>query len=253
MSTLSPRERAWLPALLLLGLASGPVRHARAFSDAEGFGKPVEAGGGGGRWFTGSATDGFTCGVCHHGGQSPDLSIFGLPLKGYTPGTAYEITIDWPGDIENVAFTAEVADRAGQRAGGIRLPPDDELLDSELCAPVEAHIGAGEVMELDTRTVLSVPDCGSRRSRFLWTAPVKDVGPVWFSGSLVASNAQGNLDGDGVRDFAHVIGSPSARDPLASRIASGCSVRPNARGNPWLVCASLGLVLALRRRLRSKR
>src|SRR5207244_2345573 len=79
MTTSSTHERAMLTTLLVVGLASGPVRHARAFSDVEGFGKPVEQGGGGGRWFTGSATDGFTCGVCHRGGHSPDLNIFGLP------------------------------------------------------------------------------------------------------------------------------------------------------------------------------
>jgi len=249
----APRRGAALAAVLLV--LCGGASHARAFSDAEGFGKPVEEGGGGGRWFTGSASDGFTCGVCHRGGKSPIVNIYGLPLRGYVPGTAYEITIDWPDDVPNVAFTAEIADRAGQHAGTLRLPPDDELLDSEVCAPVEAHIGAGEVVELDTRTVLTTPDCGSKRSRFLWTAPAKDVGPLWFSGSLVSSNAQGNLDGDGVRDFAHVIGSPSSRDPLASRpaggVATGCSVHAAGVGDAWPAYCVLLVVLARRRRARS--
>jgi hypothetical protein len=243
--------RATLALCLLLGLLAAPQAHG--FSDAEAFGRPVEEGGGGGRWFTGSAADGYTCKVCHRGGQSPNLDIRGLPIEGYVPGTAYEITILWPGDAQSVALTTEVTDGVGMRAGTLRLPPQQELRDPELCQPVGAGLGAGELIDLPTRSVISMADCGAHRLRFLWTAPTRDEGPVWFSGSLVNSNAKGDVEGDGVRDFAHVVGSPSSQDALASKIASGvasgCSALPRrAGGGAWCVCPIGLMVLAVRRR-----
>ncbi len=243
-------KRTALGLLLVLG-ALFPAG-ARAFSDPEAFGNPVEDAGGGGRWFTGSAADGYTCKVCHRGAPSPSLEILGLPLEGYLPGISYEITIDWPDTLENAALTAEITNGQGTRAGSLRLPPQNELREEELCLPVGAGLGAGEVVELPTRSVLSVPDCGARRVRMLWTAPVQDEGPVWFSGSLVSADAHGDVEGDGVRDFAHVIGSPSAPDALSAKIASGCTALPSRHGSPWLAALAALALLAWRRRRRAR-
>lgn len=222
-----------LRATLLSAIAIGiliPLR-ARAFSDPALFADPAMMGGGGGRWFTGSATDRYTCKVCHRGGHDPVLHILGLPVAGYVPGTGYEITIEWPGDRENVALEAEFTDRNGHAAGGIRLPPQDELLPDEFCLPAAAGVGAGMLTELGTRTVISLTDCGARQLRVLWTTPAQDMGPLWLTGSVVSSNAKGDVEGDGVADFARALPSPSAPSAVAAQINAGCGVARLGHGD----------------------
>lgn len=251
------RSQAVTRACLICALALGMVapRVARAFSDPAAFADEPEKGGGGGRFFTGSPHDGYTCGVCHRGGNSPDLLILGLPVAGYRLGTSYEVTIEWPNDMQrNVALEAELTDRSGVRAGTLRLPPQDELLPSELCLPVGAGVGAGMLNEAGTRTVVSLPDCGAQRLRLLWTAPAQDVGPVWLTGSLVSSNAQGDVKGDGVTDFARVLPSHAAPDPIATRISAGgigagCSTTRPARTDTWMPTIAVVFLIWKRRRL----
>jgi hypothetical protein len=235
-----------------LGLALLMPARGVAYSDPATFGEGVDVGGGGGRYFTGSFADGFTCKVCHSGGKNPALRILGAPLTGYVPGSAYEITIEWRDDFENIALEAEIADRSGKTAGTLRLPPENELLSSELCLPVAAGVGAGMLTDLPTRSLLSLPDCGSRRLRFLWAAPARDVGPVWLTGSVVSGDAKGDVKGDGVTDFARMMPSPAAPDAVASRLAAGCDASArHGSGGAGLFALVAGVWLALRRRARA--
>jgi hypothetical protein len=62
--------------------------------------EPPAAGGGGGRWFSGSPADGFSCGVCHlpsAGVRKFPLYVAGLPLaSGYTLASRQQIVLSWP-------------------------------------------------------------------------------------------------------------------------------------------------------------
>jgi hypothetical protein len=212
----------WLPA------------SARAFSDPASFEQSTAAAGGGGRHFTGSPADGYTCKVCHEGGAEPPLRVLGLPFAGYRPGTAYEIMVDWPDSLTKFAAALEMTDLQGRRAGSLRLPPQAELLPPELCEPVSDGVGAGLISETsDGRQIIAVPDCGAKRLRFLWTAPDKDSGRVWFSGSAVVSNGEADVLGDGVTDFGRVIGPANSAQPLASQTTASCSVARARGGSAW--------------------
>jgi hypothetical protein len=244
-------------------LASGlfAPRAALAFSDPETFKNPVSEGGGNGRYFTGSPADGYTCSVCHEGAEGPDVEVYGLPLAGYAPGSAYEVTIDWADDLDDVALSLELTSRNGTAAGTLRLPPDSELFEPERCVPVTAGIPAGALLEAPARSILTVPNCGAQRVRFLWTAPTVDVGPVWFSGSLVRGDGKGDVGGDGVTDFAGVLTSPAVSSQDAVPINGSCSAAWAGRvphdahaGTIWIaVFGSAYIAIALRHRRRLMR
>ena len=223
---------------------------ALAFSDPITFGKPTLAAGGGGHYFTGSPADGYTCKVCHAGGTEPKLSVKGLPLSGYRLGASYEVMVSWQSS-DKVSLALELTDDKGQRAGSLQLPDEAEVQIPELCEPADALVPAASLTEIDTRQVISVAECGSKRVRFLWTAPTTDVGRVWFSGAAVSSDAESDTEHDGVTDFGRVIGSPA----VASSTNAQCgAVAPgSAHGNSLgigLLLATLGLCKANRGRRR---
>jgi hypothetical protein len=93
-----PNQRIGAFACFLLA-ASG-ASSVRAYSAPEAYVEPASTGGGGGRWFTGSPADGFSCGVCHlpsHGLPEFPLYVAGLPLDtGYSLGSKHEINLSWP-------------------------------------------------------------------------------------------------------------------------------------------------------------
>ncbi|MEE9384391.1 MAG: hypothetical protein V3V08_13385 [Nannocystaceae bacterium] len=62
----------WICLLASSGL--GFPSALRAFSEPSSYADPTPEGGGGGRWFTGSVADRYTCDVCH--GSAPlDLAV----------------------------------------------------------------------------------------------------------------------------------------------------------------------------------
>jgi hypothetical protein len=227
---------------------------AWAFSAVESFGYKAARAGGGGRYFTGSPADGYTCRVCHSGGAEPTLGVLGLPLAGYVPNTRYEIIVDWSHTAGNLAAVVEITDTKGRRAGSIHLPPVSETDDPEFCpavnegdpSPASSVVGVppeGRATEYcgdataappaECRQVVSVTACGAARLRFLWNAPGADVGPVWIAGSTVLSDGQSDVGGDGVSDFSRVIGSPSVPAVLASKTRSGCSALATPAACQW--------------------
>lgn len=80
-------------AVVGICLDHAPVQ---AFSQPSYYARDAALGGGGGRWFTGTAVDGYTCAVCHTGEGSWTLHVEGLPAEGYVPGTRYDVRITWP-------------------------------------------------------------------------------------------------------------------------------------------------------------
>lgn len=232
-----------LGACLFLAPAS-----ALAFSDPTTFDKQPLAAGGGGRFFTGSPADGYTCKVCHTGGREPKLNITGLPLGGYRPGVRYEVVVSWPG-YDKVSLALELTDDKGKRAGEVQLPPDDEVLGPEFCEPEADGVLATTLTDLDERQVINLPECGAKRVRFLWTAPSTNAGAVWFSGSAVYSDAQSDTAHDGVTDFGRVMGSPGG----ASSTSGQCSVDHVGVGTGHACMHALALVVVgavIRRRQR---
>lgn len=258
MSTATPSGRVsatrlhWLLALPACAASLQPGS-AHAFSDPVAFELSPFVAGGGGRYFTGSPADGYTCKACHSGGDEVKTSVLGLPLAGYKPGARYEVTVKWPATAAHVALALELTDGGGAGAGKLQLPPEAEILTQEKCDEENGGMLAGQLAELTSnRQVLSVLDCGSKQTRFLWTAPASDIGPVWFSGSLVSSDHEGDPYHDGVTDFGRILGSPAT----ASTTTAECSVAASAvRGSSpsWLLSGcfvALGSVLHLRRRKR---
>jgi hypothetical protein len=216
--------RVFSCAIVCVGLLADPGA-AFAFSDPMTFGLPPQQAGGGGRYFTGSKADGYTCRVCHSGGTATSLRVTGLPLDGYQIGRRYEVVVDWPDTIDKFAAAAEFTDEQGRPAGSVRLPPPDETQPAEYCAPASDQIPAASLQSVGLgRQIINVPDCGAKQLRFLWSAPTSDVGPVWFATSSVVSNGKGDTADDGVTDVAHVMGSISDATPSASEVATSCGV-----------------------------
>jgi hypothetical protein len=242
---------AWFTLGSLLSLPAS----ASAFSDPIKFGLTTLAGGGGGRYFTGSPADGYTCKVCHEGGPEPKLSVVGLPLGGYRPGFRYEVVVGWPPMVEKFSAAVEFTDTQGKPAGSLRLPPDGEVDAAEYCEPASVGILAASITDApNARRVISLPDCGSRRLRFLWTAPPTDVGPVWFAGSSVWSDGEDDAYHDGVTDFGRVIASPSS-PALVSMVTDGCSVSAapsHGTHGAWAFGGCLVLLALRRLRLRAR-
>ena len=209
--------------LTLLGTVSLSALPVQAFSDPASFGLAPLAAGGGGRYFTGSPADGYTCKVCHSGGAEPKLSVLGLPLSGYRPSARYEVSVTWPAEVEKFAAALELTDSQGAVAGTLQLPPDDEIQLVEFCEPASDAVPAASLIETSTgRQVINLPDCGAKRIRMLWTAPSRDIGQVWFAGSSVWSDGESDPDHDGVTDFGRVLASPSQASTSTSTTTS-CS------------------------------
>jgi hypothetical protein len=197
------------------------VGNAHAFSDPFNFNLSPIAAGGGGRYFTGSPSDGYTCKACHVGGPTPKVSVLGLPLSGYKPGARYEVSIRWPAEQTKISLALELTDEKGKAAGTVRLPPLEETQAGEFCEPASDQVLAAQLSDMtEGREIINLPECGSKSLRFLWTAPMTDVGPVWFSGSMVQSDGETDPYHDGVTDFGRIIGSPA----VASKTNGECSV-----------------------------
>lgn len=226
--------------LLLAALCSWALPGTvQAFSDPASFSLTPVVAGGGGRYFTGSPSDGYTCKTCHSGGPAPKASVLGLPLSGYRPGGRYEVSIRWPAELTKISLAVELTDEDGRAAGSLLLPPEDEIQAGELCEPVSEEILAAQLNEPSPgRQIINVPDCGSKSLRFLWTAPASDVGPVWFAGSMVLSDGESDPFHDGVTDLSRIIDSPAR----ASQTSGECGVTRVRAGGSAL---SVGVVLAL--------
>jgi hypothetical protein len=186
--------------------------------------------------------------------------VLGLPIGGYEPSVAYEITVDWSDRLEKVAAAVELTDARGRRAGSLRLAGADEQQSPELCEgngrlaarmswvpQAEQEADCSDPSAAECRQVVYAEDCGAQRLRLLWTAPGADVGPIWFGGAVVAADGDGTSEGDGATELGRFVQSRKAEIE-----AAGCSAWPVARTGsgaaPGLV-AGLLLCRYWRRRL----
>jgi hypothetical protein len=238
---------------------------AHAYSSFGDYARPVAEGGGGGKFFTGTPADGYTCDVCHTGGAPAKLEVIGLPPAGYVPGQTYPLAFQWPAAalspdaVPHVALMIELTDDVGATAGSASLVPYAQWTDAEKCAqdgfPAAdlCRDGAepGCCRDIDPeRDACSFPgersmfwmlECGARSARFNWTAPVEPV-DVWFSASMLTSNAGNDAAGDGVTLVRQRL-YPASGSAARSGAVGSCQLQPGQPGRS--VCVISALFIAL--------
>ena len=232
--------RRSLKRLELVVVAGLVLAGVAGFSTPSLFSQPVTAGGGGGRFFTGSARDGFGCQVCHEGAAAPLVAVEGVP-GAWTPGSTYTLALEWSVASGSVSFVGELVDADGHGVGTLITPPAEIVEDDERCAGGSPAVRLEHDLE-DTRTLFAIPACGATRTRVQWTAPDDDAGPVWLHLGVVHGDGSGTPDGDGVRMLAYEI--PSI---ATSEAADGCRLGGAPRP-AWLL-----LLAPLCRRRRRRR
>ncbi len=249
---------------------------AHAFDHFDSYGQPIfpdppvppaEAeppGGGGGRYFTGSLSDGYTCAVCHFGGPDADepmaVTINPDPfVDGYRAGQEYEITLALPlsrvGGAPTGAFAGslELVDLAGAGGGTIALVPPSAQGIADQCTTRPDDLVAARLVDLPgppRRQVAGVDDCGAIQLRVLWTAPPTTAGAVWLNAGAVFTPAgnEGPTE-DRASVYARII-PPLGGLNDSGRVESGCRAAPGARpAGAWLFVLALG---AARRRHRRR-
>jgi hypothetical protein len=199
---------------------------AAAYSAAARYAQDPTQGGGGGRFFTGSPVDGYTCDVCHEGGDAVEIVIDGLPRDGYEPGTTYELVLGWQTE-EMFTLVAEVMADDGTPAGALALPEDPPA--SALCV---SGVSATELIEepAGARRIATLGECGASSMVLRWTAP-DDLGKCNTDAVLYVAGVHGDgtdsPEGDGVTSLRKRI--PSALEPGAcDDDGAGCSVESRA-------------------------
>jgi len=237
-------RRALLAALIALAPAE-----AAAFSEYEEFERSAVEGGGGGRYFTGSFNDGFSCNVCHRDAPPPtDGELTGLPLDGYVAGETYALELELPDGASGAAL--EVTDELGNGMGTLELVGGPQPAD--LCLPVDGAPAepAAHLNDLpQSRRVATVDGCGASRLRVTWTAPASPAGPMWLHAGVVASDGSGDPTGDGVLTYSQVI-APLGDRAERTRVGTGCATSPPSSTGLLASFFFFGLLLVRARSLR---
>ena len=232
--------------LLCGGALLAGAESARAFSAQEIFAEPSEAGGGAGRFFSGSPVDPFSCDVCHRGGDVPQVELEGLPER-ILPGERYEVRVGFAGDDASHALHLELMQEDGTHADLV-LPAEHEATREARCDGLADSVPAFYAVDLGRRRVLGVQDCGASELRFSFTAP--EVDRLYFALSVVRSDSSATAAGDGTAQVRRVLRAESA----AGSSSGGCSVasRQSSAGSAGYGFSQIALggllLFALRRR-----
>jgi hypothetical protein len=245
-------RRSAVGCLLVVTSAICTTSRALAYDDLFRFNDPAAHGGGGGRWFTGSPADAYGCEVCHSGGAGSErVFVQGIPAA-YALGISYDMFVAWSPTSQNVTAMLEFTDQLGHGAGEVAVA-EVPLSAAESCVPVEDLVPAGIVLrgpELalpDGRQIVGMQDCGGNVLHWQWTAPLQDVGPVFFAGGIVSPDRQMDQAGDRVTRLARTIAS-ATQVSYETRVASSCAVvRPGAAAASGWLLGLIGYWLALRR------
>jgi hypothetical protein len=230
---------------VLVGMVGLPYR-ALAYSDPERFGAITEEGGGGGRYFTGSLGDGYTCAVCHSGGVAPQVVVHGLPSTGYAPDQLIEAEIAFPVGPANHALALEVVNSAGKDVG-LELVPEAEIAANERCGGAPDGRRASYLVQVGDRRVIGVEACEARAVRFRFRTGQLDH--IQIVGTVLASDNSATVKGDGVTEIEKTFYRNGASAQPAS---GGCTMLAKESATTpvwlWLVLSVSGL-----RARRSKR
>lgn len=279
--------RPWIAACLLwIGVGSPVV--ARAFSDPLSYFDEPSAGGGGGRWFTGSPAEGYGCSVCHTsvpGQLQYPFYVEGLPKAGYVAGATYNLRMSWPEfavkahqlrqvqGTPSMSVIAEFVAENGTSSGTLDIDTDNPSL-GELCefpanntkpgmdlysvvpgpSPAKAtkKVTSCDANKLGTRCLLAVRSCGAQEVLATWTAPAQWQGPIWFAAGFVATETlSGTPDHDVVNEVAHpMMPATSGAAGYESFLEGGCNVSSKhlSAKGLWPLVLALGFVARSRRR-----
>lgn len=232
-----------LGALVLATLPSA----AHAFSEPLLYPEPTTAGGGGGRFFTGSPLDSFSCAVCHSGGPRPVVTLRGLP-ESFEPGETYDLELSWTEARNPHAATLEIVDAEGKAAGKLALPDEEDVEDDARCIlsedPAQREQVASAIFPYAGREILTVTGCGARNVRFTYTAP-RDARKIALTASIVRSDKSEDIEGDGVLELRRVVERDGAGQP---------GVRPTFEGGALVALLLAALAsLVVRRRISASR
>lgn len=214
--------------MVLSGLAGSwlAASTAAAFSEPLLYAEPTLMGGGGGRFFTGSPLDSYSCVVCHTGAPPPSVNVVGFP-ESYVPGKTYEVELTWSEPKKPHALNLEIVDEDGRAAGVLSLPAEDELEQDLRCNLAEEAAmreeSAANLLERGERTIVGVRPCGARSVRFSFKAPDERV--IALTAAVLRSDESEDASGDGVLELRRIA---YRRGEAAPEEAEGCSASPRA-------------------------
>ncbi len=230
--------------LLALGASALPSG-ARAFSDPQLFADETQTGGGGGRFFTGSPLDGYTCSVCHRGGPTPHIRVFGFP-QAYQPGETYEVEIRWDEPDLPHGLNVELVNQTGEDMN-VRLVSESKVGKEGRCDRSQTGDVAATLMKSGNRRIVAVSDCGAESARFRFDAPSR--ASLALSAGLVRADGSEDAEGDGVLAERRIAqpGNALVLDSGATCAVRGRTSRGAALALPALIC---GLMWRRRRAAR---
>ena len=242
----------WITLALGLWLCLPTTAHA--FRDHLTFGLTSVEGGGGGRYFTGSRRDGYTCAVCHVDETppvtTPSIAVVGLPEDGYGLDESYVLTVELP-DAEGSSGAIEITDRFGAGVGTLTAAEAPAVED--LCTPVDTMPGSPGVfvVPLEARRMVAVAnDCGVERLRVTWRAPAEPAGPVFVHAVVVAADGDILPPGDATAVLERQL-QPAGADLDGPRVGTACAAGiPDGSGAP-IGAALMALALLVARRSRA--
>jgi len=238
------RSALYLGCLLGSGLTAG---EARAFSEPLLYSEDPMNGGGGGRFFTGSPLDAYSCAVCHQGAEPPSVTLRGFPSS-FVPGKTYDISLTWTRPAEPHGLNLEVVDVDGRAAGELALPEPEALRADDRCTFTDDEVFKGTqasyLVKSETRSIVGVRACGARTLHFSFTAP--NTSKVALTASVVRSDESEDVSGDGVLEMRQIAYRNGESAP-----SEGCAARaPGQRLTPGAALAALLGCLFVRRRSR---
>lgn len=214
---------------------------AGAFSDPALFAEPAVAGGGDGRRFTGSPFDGHACSVCHAPaaapGRQPQVEVVGLPEE-FEPGRRYSFVLRWTPADASYAAQLELVDADGAHPD-VAVAAPAALPAASRCGGVLAGEPAVTAVDVGTRRVIGVADCGASEARVTFTAP--DAPSLWFAAAFVRGDRRGDPHNDGVLALRREL--RRVGDPATGGCAAG------GDGGALALALVLAARLARRRRL----
>jgi hypothetical protein len=226
---------------MILGLRALP-NAAHAFSDPQVFADDTQLGGGGGRFFTGSPLDGYTCAVCHRGGPTPQMRIFGFP-QNYEPGTTYEVEVQWDEPQVPHALNLELVNQSGDDMN-VRLVSESKVGADGRCDRKKDGEIATTLVKRGARRIVAVSDCYAANARFRFTAPSRAA--VALSVGLVRADSSEDAEGDGVW-VERRLSQPGDSSELVSSAAT-CSASRAESASLWGVLLGVCAGLFLRRK-----
>ncbi|CAN5907894.1 hypothetical protein BH11MYX2_BH11MYX2_37620 [soil metagenome] len=179
----------WLFVILLVPAP------AFAFSDPATFAEAAIDGGGGGRYFTGSHVEGYSCNVCHQGGGTAKFVVDPLPDT-LVAGTRYSLVVHWTNPEVPHALQLELVTPNGGNPT-VTIPADAALPPESRCDSKASGLPAVYSVSLGVRRIIGVEDCGASRVEVSFVATGE---PIDVSIGGVIGNDDGTANGDAVFD-----------------------------------------------------